>query len=306
MKIAIIGAGLAGCNLYEKLIKKGFNVKIFEKSRGTGGRLSSKYIGDKFVDHGTPYIKTDDKSFYNFLETKVDIGVLKKIDGTFYPTKGINKLCSSLIDKKDLITNTRIVKAKKEENKWKLFDENEKIYEDFDFLILTIPATQIIENSFDLNKNDLEQLEQILYEAMATLICFKDNSKKIDLSNIKDDKFFFKVIDNSFKYEYKEFQSFVFHINKSFVEKNILLSKIEFFSLVHKNIKEKFDIDLKENFEVIEHLWKFAFSKNFIEKDFILNVEKSYGICGDYFNKTNLEATYSSSNKLFEKLITLE
>merc|ERR1711879_505273 len=207
--------------LYEKLIKKGFDVKIFEKSRGTGGRLSSKYIGDKFVDHGTPYIKTDDKSFYNFLETKVDIGVLKKIDGTFYPTKGINKLCSSLIDKKDV-------------NNWKLFDENEKIYDDFDFLILTIPATQIIENSFDLNKNDLEQLEQILYETMATLICFKDNSKKIDLSSIKDDKFFFKVIDNSFKYEYKEFQSFVFHINKSFVEKNILLSKIEFFSLVQK------------------------------------------------------------------------
>ena len=44
MKIAIIGAGFSGCNLYNNLKDKYENITIFEKSRGVGGRLSTKYI----------------------------------------------------------------------------------------------------------------------------------------------------------------------------------------------------------------------------------------------------------------------
>ena len=45
--IAIIGAGFSGCNLYNNLKEKYENITIFEKSRGVGGRLSTKYIEDK-------------------------------------------------------------------------------------------------------------------------------------------------------------------------------------------------------------------------------------------------------------------
>ena len=66
MKIAIIGAGFSGCNLYDNLKLKYEDITIFEKSRGVGGRLSTKYIDDKFIDHGTPFlipITEDLKSF---------------------------------------------------------------------------------------------------------------------------------------------------------------------------------------------------------------------------------------------------
>ena len=55
MKIAIIGAGFSGCNLYDNLKLQFEDITIFEKSRGVGGRLSTKYIDDKFIDHGTPF-----------------------------------------------------------------------------------------------------------------------------------------------------------------------------------------------------------------------------------------------------------
>ena len=40
-KIAVIGAGLAGIT-FAYIMKEQFNVKIFEKSRGVGGRMSTR------------------------------------------------------------------------------------------------------------------------------------------------------------------------------------------------------------------------------------------------------------------------
>lgn len=305
MRISIIGAGLSACNLYNNLKKEDYDITIFEKARGTGGRLSTKYIEDKFIDHGTPYINTNNSSLLNFLETKTKENVLKKIDNNYYPTNGINKLCSSLIDKKDLVINTKIVKTSFANNSWTLFDENNKAYEDFDFVVFTIPATQILENDFDLGEQTQEDLEKVTYDAMATLICYRkkqDDFSFKDFEKFEKSELFFKIIDNSSKYKYKDFESYIFHLNKKFVQENIDLSKDEIFKLIHKKIQQEFNLNLKDDFEVIEHLWRYAFVKDFLKKDFIINEKKAYGICGDYFNGINLEASYQSSKKIAEKI----
>ncbi|APW64587.1 MULTISPECIES: NAD(P)-binding protein [Arcobacteraceae] len=307
MKIAIIGAGLSGCNVYKNLKQQNHDITIFEKSRGTGGRLSTKYIDDKFIDHGTPFINTRNyksANFLDFLDKKVTQNTLRNIDKKYYPTNGINKLCSSLINKKDLITNTRITNAKLINQKWTLTDNTNTIYDDFDFVVFTIPATQILENDFDLDEDTKEQLQNISYAPMASLICYTNNTntKKIKNQDLNKSELFYKVIDNSTKYDYEDFESYVFHLNKDFVLENMNLEKNELFELIHQKISKEFDINLKEDFNVVEHFWKFAFAKEQLEKDFILNKEKSYGICGDYFNGINLEATYQSSLKISDEI----
>ncbi len=88
MKIAIIGAGFSGCNLYNNLKDKYENITIFEKSRGVGGRISTKYIDDKFIDHGTSTLIpiTDDLKF--FCLDLVKNGVLKAKYDEFIPKNG--------------------------------------------------------------------------------------------------------------------------------------------------------------------------------------------------------------------------
>ena len=302
MKIAIIGAGLSSCNLYKNLNKEKFQITIFEKARGTGGRLSTKYIGDQFIDHGTPYINTNNSALSKFLDDKSNENILSKINNNYYPTNGINKLCSSLINKEDLVKNTRIIKTKFINNSWTLFDENNKTYEGFDFIVYTIPATQILENDFDLEEQTKEDLKNVTYDAMATLICHREKKCTFSFSEFEKNDMFFKVINNSSKYKYEEFKSYVFHLNKDFVQENISLCKDEIFKLVHKKIKQKFNLDLKDDFVVIEHLWKYAFVKDFIKKDFIINENKAYAICGDYFNAVNLEAAYKSSKETADEI----
>ncbi|MFM8454377.1 MAG: NAD(P)-binding protein [Gammaproteobacteria bacterium] len=49
-KIAIIGAGLSGITLAKKLSQK-VDVHIFEKGRGIGGRMSTRYADPFVFDH---------------------------------------------------------------------------------------------------------------------------------------------------------------------------------------------------------------------------------------------------------------
>lgn len=65
--VAIIGAGLSGLRCASLLVEAGYSVSVFEKSRGTGGRLSSSRLGSLTTDLGVPFIETQDKDFNAWL-----------------------------------------------------------------------------------------------------------------------------------------------------------------------------------------------------------------------------------------------
>ena len=299
MKIAVIGAGLSGCNIYNKLIKE-HDITIFEKSRGVGGRLSTKYVDDKFIDHGTSSFETNGISFENFSNKLVSENILKKSDEIYTPTNGINKVCSILINKKDLITNQRIVEIKELDGKFFLLSEKGDTFKEFDKVILTIPAPQILEIKTTLSKNILTKLKKVTYDSVATLICYSNNILNLEHPKLLESDFFSKIINNSHKYEYKRFSSYVFHTNKEFSNKVKDLKKEEIADLIYKKIEKLIGVNVYNECYTIPHLWKYAKVNKYLDEQFLY--ENNIGICGDYFDGNNLEATYLSSTKLCEKI----
>ncbi|MGA1932220.1 NAD(P)-binding protein [Arcobacter sp. YIC-464] len=303
MNIAIIGAGFSGCYLYNRLKNENHDIKIFEKSRGCGGRLSTKYIGEKFIDHGTPYFETKEPDFIYFSNKQVKKGILKKLNNQYFPVNGINKFCSSLINKQDLIKQTKIVTCIKEDNKWSLFDENDKSYEGFDLIVFTIPAPQILELSLKLEDEIKKDLNSVKYNSIATLILHDDKEFKIN-KELYDSQFFKKVVNNSEKYCYKEFSSFVFHANESFSTNNNDKNKEDLALQIYKYIDYFQKIKLPKSIYKIAHLWKYATVKEGISsKDYYINENKDLAFCGDYFKKANLEGSFLSAKVLADELI---
>ena len=54
MRVAVVGAGLAGLAAARELTAGGHEVVVFEKSRGLGGRLASRRAEGTVLDHGSP------------------------------------------------------------------------------------------------------------------------------------------------------------------------------------------------------------------------------------------------------------
>ncbi|MFT4976407.1 MAG: renalase [Myxococcota bacterium] len=62
-QVAIIGAGMAGLACAQALTAAGRAVQIFEKSRGPGGRMSTRRSGPRRYDHGAQYFTARDPGF---------------------------------------------------------------------------------------------------------------------------------------------------------------------------------------------------------------------------------------------------
>jgi renalase len=52
MKAAIVGAGLAGLRLANRLRDTGAELRVFEKARGPSGRLATRRTVEGQFDHG--------------------------------------------------------------------------------------------------------------------------------------------------------------------------------------------------------------------------------------------------------------
>jgi len=61
--VAVIGAGMAGLSCATALQQAGHSVRIFDKSRGVGGRLSTRRADGWVCDHGAQFFTVKDEGF---------------------------------------------------------------------------------------------------------------------------------------------------------------------------------------------------------------------------------------------------
>lgn len=301
MKIAIIGAGLSGANLYRLLRKNHFCVTVFEKSRGAGGRCSTRYINNKFIDHGTPFFQAENNEFTNFCDELCVKNVLRKIEDTYYPSYGMNKICSFLLDQKNLIVNTKIVSCKFVNSKWSLKDQNNTKYEGFDKLIITIPAPQVLQLDLDLPISLREKLQSVKYDSIAVLMLYTHTLINIMNPKLFQGASFKKIVNNSLKYNFGNFSSYVVYLNEHLSNANKFSSKEEVEKFIIEKVFQVSKIDIKEDFYTLPHLWKYALASVSIKEDYFYDKRLSLGFCGDYFNGKDLEGTFLSSLKLFKR-----
>ena len=67
--VAVIGAGMSGVTCARTLAQAGYSVTLFDKSRGVGGRMSTRQSDFGNFDHGTQYFTVRDPRFTQALAT---------------------------------------------------------------------------------------------------------------------------------------------------------------------------------------------------------------------------------------------
>ena len=160
--IAVIGAGLAGLTVAHHLGKT-HEVSVFEKSRGVGGRMATRYADRFEFDHGAQFFTVNSTAFSEFVQPMIEQGAIGAWCGTFaeldrdrivatrewhheYPhyvgTPGMNavgKWLSKDLDVRRQITIARLVQH---DRGWTLIDDNNEQSAPFDWVVAAVPAPQ--------------------------------------------------------------------------------------------------------------------------------------------------------------------
>ena len=154
----VIGSGISGATIANLLNKK-FQVNLYDKGRGPGGRASFKRIkGQTGFDHGTQYFSPKTIKFKKFVNRLIKIKILKQWSGNhiflnskkkenkkhikIIGKKGNNDICKFLLKKVKCYYQSEVKKIYYKNKLWFLLFTDGKV-KTYKGVILTCPFPQL-------------------------------------------------------------------------------------------------------------------------------------------------------------------
>lgn len=331
MRIGIVGAGIAGLTAGMELKAAGHTVILFEKSRGYGGRMATRYADNNKnlkLDHGVPYFTVESPEFrilidkllqknivqnsldqiYNW-ESENDIEPIGTGNEIFTAPNGMNSIGKFLGKDLDIRFKERVTSLEQlpddsgGKESWLVKCEsglNEKI----DALIITAPAHQAAELlSSAADDPHIKQLSKKLGEVeydpqFALMLTYKSvNPQSWGMLKLKDE------VINFISYESKkrdlEKAGYVVHSSPEFASKNI-----DSRENIIDMMMERLTLILgkwaaKPDWQQL-HFWRYSQAKTSLNNEY-LEVKGNgprIALVGSYMKGNTVESAYLSGLRL--------
>lgn len=141
----VVGAGIAGLLVAQELKARGDDVVVVEKSRGLGGRLATKRVGDAVFDQGAQYFTAKSGRFAALVSDWQARGIVQNWPGAsahrFIGKRGMNGLGKFLAEGLDVRREWKVLSARREQDGWTVQVENQPELR-AGRLVLTAPVPQ--------------------------------------------------------------------------------------------------------------------------------------------------------------------
>ena len=191
-RIAIIGAGIAGLTLATAL-RGHADVVVFDKSRGVGGRMANRRIGELRFDHGAQFFTARSAAFREFLRPYIDSGtvqpwtprVLTLASGAkpwrrdwFEPhyvgVPAMTALPKAMADGLALQLQWQATGLARTQAGWQLHAADGRSEGPFDWVVATAPATQICQ-WFPPEFSGMQALQRVRHApCIAVMLAYAD------------------------------------------------------------------------------------------------------------------------------------
>jgi len=156
-RVAVVGAGLAGLTCAQTLQAAGCEVVVLEKSRGPGGRLSTRRTESAQYDHGAQYFTVRDPRFASFIseclqEESVAIWQPKRqepvgddtTDHWHVGTPGMSALGRAQARGLTVQTEQRVMSLERLGTQWQLVIDGGQTLDGFDMVVVAVPNAQAV------------------------------------------------------------------------------------------------------------------------------------------------------------------
>ena len=310
LRIAIIGAGIAGLSAARALLENGHDTHCFDKSRGVGGRMSVRRQDGFEFDHGAQYFTARDPRLLAQIPAWTSAGVIaewhprvldqRHSDSSsarskhwFVGVPGMTALAKHLAVGVKVTTNSRVASMNKTSAGWNLIHENSSHLGTFDRVILSIPVVQarVLLSDHPTLLNQITPAE--LEPCWAVMLGFNQPvDVEFDAALLKNSPLSWIARNNS-KPLRSTREAWVLHASpewsKDHLEKSpdfvASVLAAEFARLTHTAISPVL---------VQAHRWRFARAVAPLPAGFVTDASLGITLCGDWCAGTRIEDAWLS------------
>jgi len=321
MKIAIIGAGMAGLTAARQLQTQGHHVTVYEKSSGVSGRMSTRQTEIGGFDHGAQYFTAYSERFKKEVADWLDAGWITAWDAKlvsidhsennhisstendlkrYTPLPKMNALAKQLIHGLRIHTNHQVLAINPQEKQWMLSvmstapvaaentsDENivpQKIQQGpFDAVIFSTPPEQAA--PFLSHHSEFSDLisQQHLQPCWSLMLGFQTPLElPFDGAWIKNSRLGWIARDTS-KPEHRAGERWVCHATHEWSTEHLEDDAERAKEKLVKAFHEVTGSKIQPVHAVV-HRWRYAQAKQPLEGSCLWDANTGIGLCGDWFS----------------------
>ncbi|MFZ4754708.1 MAG: NAD(P)/FAD-dependent oxidoreductase [Miltoncostaeaceae bacterium] len=146
MRVAVIGAGIAGLVAARDLTAGGHEVVVIEKSRGLGGRMAARRVEGMVLDHGLPVLEVPSGGVLAGLVRDLAADGLVHLDGdaVAWPA-GMTVLPKAMAGAVEVLLGTRVSALRESGEGIEIAQDQGNTISMVDAVVITAPAPQAVE-----------------------------------------------------------------------------------------------------------------------------------------------------------------
>ena len=274
--------------------------------------MATHYYDNYSFDFGVKYIEQDNHKFNEFIDKYASDSIKtwkptiyqydncelikQSFDDSYYvATPKMTSFAKQLAMQINLNVSTRIDKINKNSN-WSLQDHNNHQFQDFDWVILTMPPQQAYTILPD-QVNFREELINIEMEkCISIMIGLKNTKIEFDIAKFTNSPIEWIIQNNTKPYRANDL-SLVIHANpiwstENFNEENVLVRLLQ--SL-------PFYLEEDIHYQKI-HRWRYATYYNNNKPNFCIDEKNKIAISGDWCNDGTVIGSFLAASNLAEHL----
>ena len=311
MRIAIIGAGMAGLSCADRLIADGHDVTLFDKGRGPGGRMSTRRIdtpvGPVFFDHGAQYLTARDPGFCAQVAAWEEAGTVKPWPAAELLPKQVwvgapamNSVIKAMAVGKTVNWAERVIRLEKPANGWRIVTAD-GFAEGFDCVVLALPAEQAIPF---LALNDFEMLRQAMLAR--SLPCWTgmfvfDNCPG-DQNIVQDEGIITWAVRNNARPGRSGLNGWLVQADSRWSQANLEAPAADVAVALLGALSDVLGATLPEPIAATAHRWRYALSAG-LGVGAMWNADLGLGVCGDWLLGPRIECAWMSGQDLAARIV---
>lgn len=320
-KIAVIGMGIAGLTCAKLLKEQGMNVTLFEKSKGIGGRTSTRRLEPNIsFDHGAQYFTVRNPILQHFVNNWKKLGIVSEWKGRivklnkteitnteiiprYVGVPGMTAMAVELAKNLNIKRETKIIEVKYTSNRWTLFDERGVSHELFDQLVVALPAPQVaaLITSHRLEKT---AISIPMAPCWAVLLGFE---KKIDVpwdgAFIHDSPLSWVARNSSKPGRDSTKDCWVLHANAEWSANHLEDTPLSVIPALLESFECAIGKSIPARFHETAHRWRYSMGGSFINQKDLNDESSGLTICGDWVNGGRFEGAFLSGTTAAENII---